>query len=158
MCYTLHMKKEEIEEILRLRSVHQGMVRRCYHPSDSFYEDYGGRGIRVSDRWLHDPAEFVMWALGNQSEPGLHLDRIDNAGNYEPDNCRFVTPTVNNRNRRNTVWATAFGETKPLGAWMEDSRCAVAYPTLIARIKAGWDHERALTKPSQRTTTRSIDE
>lgn len=144
------MKREDIQEVLRLKSTHTSMIRRCYSESYTAYPDYGGRGIRVCDEWREDTTAFIEWALANQTSRGLHLDRIDNDGDYTPDNCRFVTPTVNGRNRRSTVWATAFGETKPLGAWMEDERCAVAYPTLIARIKAGWNHERAISLPSTR--------
>lgn len=134
------------------------MIRRCYSPKAIGYADYGGRGITVCPEWRMDKVAFIEWALGSQTQRGLQLDRIDNAGNYSPDNCRFVSPTVNNRNRRNTLWATAFGESKPLGAWMEDERCVVAYPTLVARLNRGWDHERALTELSQRTNTRSINE
>lgn len=133
------------------------MYRRCYHKGDIGYPDYGGRGITICDEWKKDPAEFIKWALKQETEKGLHLDRIDNAGNYSPDNCHFVTPTLNNRNRRNTVWATAFGETKPLGAWMEDARCVVAYPTLIARVKAGWDHEKAISSPSTRSSNSNLE-
>jgi len=152
------MKREDIEEILRLQSIYTNMMQRCHTPSHYAFADYGARGIHVSSEWRGKPAAFIHWAVNNGAKPGLHLDRMDNAAGYSPDNCQFVTPQVNGRNRRNTVWATAFGETKPLGAWMEDDRCAVAYPTLIARIKAGWDAEKAITQPSQRTTNRSDNE
>lgn len=158
LCYTVHMNKEDIEEILRLKSLHHSMVYRCHYPSHFGYKDYGGRGIVVCDEWRHDAAAFITWALENNTVKGLHLDRIDNDGDYSPENCHFVSPKVNGRNRRNTIWATAFGETKPLGAWMEDERCVVAYPTLHARLKNGWDAEKAISTPSTRTNNRSTNE
>lgn len=157
LCYTLHMNKTDIEEVLRLHGVFFSMKRRCHHPTHTSYKDYGGRGITVCKEWLEDEAAFIKWCLDNQTESGLHLDRIDNAKGYSPDNCRFVSPQINNRNRRNTLWAEAFGENKPLGAWMEDPRCVIAYPTLRARLRAGWDTEKAITTPSTRPTTRSIN-
>lgn len=152
------MNKDEIEEVLRLHNIYMGMWRRCHNPSHQSYADYGGRGIRLCDEWESDESSFIKWAMEQESEKGWHLDRIDNDGGYSPDNCRYVTPTINNRNRRSTLYATAFGETKALGAWMEDSRCVVAYPTLRARLRYNWDHEKAITTPSTRTTTRSINE
>lgn len=134
------------------------MLQRCHTPSHYAFADYGGRGIRVCEEWRKDAAGFIKWAMDSGARPGLHLDRIDNAGGYGPDNCRFVNSTENNRNRRNTLMAEAFGETKALGAWMEDARCVVPYPTLRARLRYGWDAERAITTPSTRTTTRSINE
>jgi hypothetical protein len=75
------------------------MVTRCTNPKSSHWHRYGGRGIRVCDEWLNDPAAFVRWGMENGYAPGLQIDRIDNDGNYEPGNCRFVTPKVNVNNR-----------------------------------------------------------
>lgn len=77
------------------------MRNRCENPKREKYKDYGGRGIKVCDEW-HNVSNFVSWALNNGYEKGLQLDRKDNNGNYCPENCHFVTPKENSRNRRNT--------------------------------------------------------
>ena len=60
----------------------------------------GGRGIRVCDEWLASFDAFQQWATQNGYRPSLQLDRIDNERGYTPDNCRFVTPADNARNKR----------------------------------------------------------
>lgn len=82
--------------------VWKNMRSRCYNPKHKSFKDYGGRGIKVCDEWINNPSVFVNWAISNGYKKGLQLDRINNDGNYEPNNCRFVTPKVNTRNRRNT--------------------------------------------------------
>jgi hypothetical protein len=75
------------------------MRQRCYDPNYRRYQDWGGRGIRVCDEWK-DSKAFIDWAFANGWQKGLHLDRIDNDGNYEPANCHFATPSENSRNTR----------------------------------------------------------
>lgn len=77
------------------------MRTRCEYPSATNYAYYGGRGIRVCAQWREDPAAFVAWALANGYRSGLEIDRIDVNGDYEPNNCRFVTHVVNSQRRRN---------------------------------------------------------
>ena len=80
--------------------VWQGMKTRCYRRSHKHYKDYGGRGITICDEWIDDFKAFADWASGNGHRKGLQIDRIDNDGNYELSNCRFVTNAVNIRNSR----------------------------------------------------------
>lgn len=77
------------------------MHRRCKDPKSKSYPDYGGRGIRVCDEW-HSYKHFYEWAMNNGFDEKLEIDRIDNNGDYKPDNCRFVPRIVNARNKRNT--------------------------------------------------------
>lgn len=123
------------------------MNERCYDTSNYGYKDYGGRGITVCEEWRNNPHSFVDWAIAQGYRVGqrLQIDRINNDEGYRPDNCRWVSAQVNSRNRRNTRHMTAFGETKALGAWMEDPRCQVKYATLWERLKRGVDPELALT-------------
>jgi hypothetical protein len=73
---------------------------RCYNKNDKRYKDYGGRGISVCLDWKHNPKVFIEWALTHGWKKGLCIDRINNDGNYKPDNCRFVTRAESNRNKR----------------------------------------------------------
>lgn len=72
---------------------------RCYNQNYRYYHRYGGRGIVVCDEWKNDALAFINWALANGYSDGLQIDRINNDGNYEPSNCRFVTSQENNLNR-----------------------------------------------------------
>lgn len=101
-----------------LYNVWTTMLHRCNDPKRKKYKDYGGRGISVCPEW-NDPNVFIDWAEQNGYEPGLQLDRIDNNGNYSPDNCRWLTPKENSRNRRNTVFLTVNGITKSVAEWCE---------------------------------------
>ena len=78
----------------------KGMIRRCYDDRYHAYKDYGGRGIRVCDEWLNDPSEFIKWCWASGYDKGLKIDRINNDGNYEPSNCRFITHQENCCNTR----------------------------------------------------------
>ncbi len=88
--------------------VWQSMKRRCDSPKIKNYRHWGGRGIIVCDGWLNSFLIFCNWALDNGWREGLSLDRINNDGNYEPSNCRFITQADNNRNSRQTKlsWET----------------------------------------------------
>ncbi len=138
-----------------LYRVWDSMIRRCSNRKHKQFKYYGKRGIRVCIEWWN-PETFILWALGHGWKKGLHLDRIDNSGNYEPDNCRFVAPKTNLRNRRNTVFLTAFGETKATGDWLEDNRCQVGEQTLYWRVTQGWDHSLAITSPPHHGFRKSL--
>ena len=106
------------KEHKELFNIWQTMKSRCENPNREKYKDYGGRGIKVCEEW-HDAEVFCKWALANGYNGGLQIDRIDNDGNYEPSNCRWVTPKENSRNRRNTVCLTVNDETRCVAEWSE---------------------------------------
>lgn len=82
-----------------IHSVWTNMKTRCYNPKTWNYSNYGGRGITICEEWRNDFKAFYNWAIANGFQKGLQIDRIDNDGNYEPANCRFVTPKENCQNR-----------------------------------------------------------
>lgn len=81
----------------------QGILRRCLDPESDNYENYGGRGINVCERW-QGKGGFIrfLFDVGRKPHDGLSLDRIDNDGNYEPGNVRWATAKVQANNRRNS--------------------------------------------------------
>jgi hypothetical protein len=78
----------------------KGMKVRCYNKNAIQYCDWGGRGIIICDEWKNNFKTFYDWAITSGYKKELHLDRINNDGNYEPTNCRFVTQAQNNKNKR----------------------------------------------------------
>lgn len=74
--------------------------QRCRNKNDKGYKNYGGRGIDVCDDWYNNFISFYNWCITNGYKSGLQIDRVDNDGNYEPDNCRWVERFVNIQNKR----------------------------------------------------------
>lgn len=123
-----------------------GMRARCTKAGDADH-NYWARGIRVCDEWVDSYETFRDWSFNNGYEHGLTIDRIDNDGDYEPANCRWVDRTVQANNRRSNVHLTAFGETKTIAEWARDERAAVKAGTIADRVRNGVDHETAISIP-----------
>lgn len=123
----------------------KAMKRRCYGAGTINYHDYGGRGIRVCDRWLHDFAAFLA-DVGPKPSKAHSLDRINNNGNYEPANCRWATRSEQRRNTRQGLHlVTLGGETRPIVDWAAVS--GVPEESISARLRNGWDAQRAIFQP-----------
>ena len=84
----------------RLGRIWRGIKRRTLNPKDKQYNDYGGRGISICEGWKNDFMSFYNWAMQNGYSEGLSIDRIDNDGNYCPENCRWTTSIIQSRNQR----------------------------------------------------------
>ena len=122
------------------------MKSRCLNPKHRSYPRYGGRGITICDEWLDFPT-FRQWASEHNWQKGLQIDRVDNDGNYCPENCRFVTPKENANNRSNCRMLTFNGKTQSVSKWADE----LGYePNVIyLRLRMGWPVERTLTAPVQ---------
>ncbi len=86
----------------RLYNIWVNMKDRVLNPKHKYYVDYGGRGIIICDEWKNDVKSFYDWAMQNgyEENKGLSIDRIDNDGNYCPENCRWVDRIIQSRNQR----------------------------------------------------------
>lgn len=124
-------------------SIHKSMMDRCYLPTAFAYSRYGGRGIRVCDRW-HSFENFFA-DMGHRPED-MSLERVDNNGDYCPDNVRWGTAEDQANNRRSNRLIAYNGETKTLAQWAKSVGMSIG--TLWSRLTThGYSIEQALTKP-----------
>lgn len=116
------------------------MRSRCFNPRDPNFAGYGGRGISICERW--QSFECFLTDMGRRPSSDYTVDRRDVNGNYEPDNCRWLTRAEQNRNRRDNVNLTFNGVTKCLEEWSREigrtSDC------IAWRLRRGWPIERVL--------------
>ncbi|MNH86337.1 hypothetical protein D3C73_387920 [compost metagenome] len=103
----------------RLAHCYDSMKSRCYNENYYRFDRYGGRGIKVCDEWLDDIENFFKWSYENGYDDTLTLDRIDNDGDYEPNNCRWSTKKEQANNTKRTIMIEIDGVTKPLQEWCE---------------------------------------
>ena len=127
-----------------LYSVWSNMRQRCENPRNSSYKSYGGRGISVCIEWL-DFRKFEDWALDSGYDPRLTIDRINNDGDYTPENCRWATKKEQCNNQRKTVMVTIGGETRSARSFAEEN--GISPDLALDRIKRGWDPVDAVTRP-----------
>lgn len=119
------------------------MRRRCNNPTFRVYYNYGGRGIKVCERWNNSFAAFLE-DMGIRPSANHSLDRIDNDGDYEPGNVRWSTKLEQDNNRRTNVILTIDGVSHTIAEWSRISGVEVSL--LSWRIKHGWPAERLLSK------------
>ncbi len=118
-----------------------GMKGRCYNRNyEKVWKHYGGRGIKVCDRWLHSYAAFLE-DMGRRPSDGHSLDRIDNDGDYCPENCRWATKKEQAMNRRSGVLIGG----KTYAQWSKET--GIREDTFAARINRGWTLERTIKQP-----------
>ena len=123
----------------------RSMRNRCKDQNTKYYGKYGGRGIKVCERWenyLHFLAD-----MGRKPTKSHSLDRIDNDGDYTPENCRWATKSEQTKNRSTTVWLEHEGKKMLVQDWANE--VGLPYTTLYARLRNGWDVARALNTPKK---------
>lgn len=97
---------------------YRGMMSRCYRQKDASYSRYGGRGIKVCDEW-HNIENFEKWVKEHPYFDGATIERIDNDGDYCPENCRWATMFEQDKNRHNSILIEWNGETHNITEWAE---------------------------------------
>lgn len=121
------------------------MRRRCSDVTSRYYDLYGGRGIRVCDRWRLSFVSFLA-DMGHRPSPLHSIDRIDNDGDYEPGNCRWATRLEQANNTRRSVRLTLNGETRTIAEWAMVT--GLPYALIYDRTQRyGWAPARALSEP-----------
>lgn len=126
--------KENAQRRHPIVSSYNTMIQRCYNENNPQYDGYGGRGIKVCDRWLpKQPNSQGFWnfvADMSEKPEGTTLDRINNDENYSPENCRWATRAQQQRNRRNNIVITFNGKTMVAEDWAKEigiSRSVILY-------------------------------
>ena len=131
----------------RLYTIWKNMRRRCSDKKNTGYHNYGGRGIKVCDEW-QDFMKFYSWAVSNGYKSNLSIDRIDNNGNYEPNNCQWVTVERQANNKRTNTMVTINGETHSLADWSRIKN--INYKMVCTRIgKLHWTPYDAIVTPKR---------
>lgn len=129
----------------RLYTIYANIKTRCYNKKNIRYKLYGARGITMCEEWKNDFQSFYDWSMANGYREDLTIDRIDNNGNYEPSNCRWVTWRGQQNNRRNNHLIEFNGHAHTMAEWSR--LIGIPYQTLVRRINVyGWSVERALTE------------
>ena len=126
----------------RLYSIYRNIMTRCYNSNTTNYKRYGGRGITMCDEWKDNFQTFYDWAMSHGYSDDLTIDRIDNNGNYEPSNCRWITVKEQNRNKRNVKFITYGGKTQTIPEWTKELH--LGKETIRERLKRGYTDYEAL--------------
>ena len=140
------LKKEQDKENLSKNHRHKeshthlhntwlGMKGRVSNPNNERYAGYGGRGIAMYPDWFNSYETFRDWALKNGYSPELTIERIDNDGDYEPKNCKWIPFPEQANNRRSTIWVEWNGKKQNIAQWSEE--LGIKYGTLNARYNRG---------------------
>lgn len=121
-----------------------GVKRRCLNKNEKAYKRYGARGITICDRWK-DSFENFLADMGQRPSAAHEIDRIDNDGNYEPCNCRWLEKAKQAQNRSSNHTVSYQGRTLCLMEWERET--GIGWGTIKHRLTHGWSVEAALTTP-----------
>lgn len=135
----------------RLYKVWRGLIDRCLYKSHKYYKDYGDRGIKICDEWLGDVGfkNFYNWAIENGYNENAKrgdctIDRINNDGNYEPNNCRWVDLKIQQNNTRKTK--KILYNNKYMSLFEISQICKIDKKIIYRRLLRGWSIDRATTQ------------
>lgn len=126
------------------RASYDHMLDRCNNPNNPRFDQYGGRGIKVCQRWTDSYDNFIE-DVGERPGADYSIDRIDVNGDYTPANCKWSTSSEQARNRRTNVWLTIGSETMLVSEW--NDKLGFPRDLLSRRLRHGWDLERAISTP-----------
>lgn len=125
-----------------------GIKTRCSNPRVQEFKNYGGRGIMMCARW-RDSFEAFVEDMGPRPTSKHSIERVDNDGNYEPDNCIWLEKRLQGRNTRRTMWLEFRGRRLRLSEWANE--VGLRPRTLYQRLERGWSLKKALTTPTIQT-------
>lgn len=145
------LKKENAKKSFTIHGLYKipeyrawiGMKSRCYNHKTKGFKNYGGRGIKVCNRWLNSFENFYS-DVGKKLFSKASIDRIDNDKNYSPNNCRWTDRVTQNNNKRNS-FLTIDNVTKKLKDWFYEYN--IKPITYHNRINRGWSKKEAMITP-----------
>lgn len=141
-CFSIKVHSTHSSSKSRLYKIWIGMRNRCKRK----VQNYGKKGIKVCPEWDRNFVAFQNWALNNGYADDLSIDRINNDGDYCPENCRWATSKEQVQNRDVTIFVVIDGVKDTLANWCEKKQ--IAYPTVLYRAKVrGWSLEKAILEP-----------
>lgn len=126
------MNGETVGEYARLYRIYKGILSRCYNPKCKEYKYYGLRDINIFNDWKEDYYKFKEWSLSNGYNDSLEIDRMDNNGNYEPNNCRWATRKEQMNNYSLNKMITYHDKTQTLSQWCDE--LGIEYARTLARL------------------------
>ena len=126
----------------RVYSIWLSMKNRCLRKSYKQYKDYGGRGIKIDERWMNFEAFYAD--MGDPPSDDHTIERRNNNGNYEPNNCYWATRAQQSVNRRTNRLIEYEGRTQTITQWSRE--LGIPQMTISNRLRRGWSIEDALRK------------
>lgn len=129
----------------RLYTIHKGILARCGTPTHRDYKNYGARGICVYEEWKNDFMSFYSWAINNGYMENLTLERKDVNGNYEPNNCTWITIEEQQLNKRDTIYVEHDGIRERLSDLSK--RVGILHKTLKYRLEQNYSYEELIKEP-----------
>jgi len=128
----------------KIYEVWKTLKQRCLNPNNKFYFRYGGRGITVCEDWKNNFTSFYEWSMKNGYKEGLSIDRIDNNGNYCPENCRWTDKLTQANNTRTNHYITFRNQTKTIAEWSRHFN--LPYGNIQGKlIRNNYDAEKAFS-------------
>lgn len=148
--------EQEREHLARIYRTYHNIKSRCYLPTFSNYRYYGGKGIKMCDKWKRSFKEFFRWSLENGYYAKMILVRKNKDGDFEPNNCEWAEPQKKEKGKKKLHYKTFEGETHHVATW---ARIYGIDPnTLNRRFRSGWKFEKAVTTPVRNYTKAVADE